>query len=103
MTSWAKKKKKKNLPLIDILVNVNLWDFFFFTCFITTYGENLYFLIYLLFYCYNINVTGFFFLVETMVMIGTLIMMSVDLLSNHDYLTLEFGFRLRAGFVLSSL
>lgn len=44
-----------------------------------------------------------FIVIETMVMIATLILMSVDLLSNHDYLTVEFGFRLRAGFVLGSL
>lgn len=46
------------------------------------------------------------YLVETIVSIEmnvTSVMRSDDLLSNHEHLTLEFGFRLRAGFVLESL
>ncbi len=46
------------------------------------------------------------YLVETIVSIEInviSVMRLVDLLSNHKHLTLEFGFRLRAGFVLESL
>ncbi len=46
------------------------------------------------------------YLVETIVSIELnviSVMRLVDLLSNHKHLTLEFGFRLRAGFVLESL